>query len=109
MTEFEINKKVAQKLGIEFDITHLCGERLVRVDNFKTTFDPCNNPSQAMEIILTHDISVSVHSYSDMSYVALKGLASRYGTFDPENLYCDDKFIINEKPFVAAMLLFLEV
>lgn len=102
MKEFEINKKVAEKLGWLDD--YISFKPLG-----KYSFDPCNNPSQAWEIVLTHDISVSVHSYSGMSYVALKGLASRYGTFDPENLYCDDKFIINEKPFVAAMLLFLEV
>lgn len=106
MTEFEINKKVAQKLGLEFNVTHLAGERLVKIEGFKTLFDPCNNAEQAWEIMLDHDICVTKY---ENDFIALTSLSSRYGHFDTELLCCDNNIKVNKKPFVAAMLLFLEV
>lgn len=90
MTEFEINKKVAQKLGY----IHT------------KSFDPCNDAEQAWEIMLDNDISITKY---DGDFIALTCLSSRYGHFDTELLCCDNNIKVNKKPFVAAMLLFLEV
>lgn len=52
LSDFEINKKVAEKLGIEHDY--------VTFQPFKRyTFDPCNNPSDAMPIIKDNIISIT--------------------------------------------------
>ena len=101
MTEFEINKKVAQKLGLEFNITHLAGERLVKVDGFKTLFDPCNNAEQAWKIMLNNDICVTRGDCEDYN-------AFRLLTLDGYEWFTD-KMLSHPKPFVAVMLLFLEL
>lgn len=90
MTEFEINKKVAQKLGYIYT----------------KSFDPCNNAEQAWEIMLVNDISITKYGGD---FIALTCLSSRYGHFDTELLCCDNNIKVNKKPFVSAMLLFLEV
>lgn len=102
MTEFEINKKVAQKLGLEFK----CSKSLDYITVCGTPFDPCNNAEQAWEIMLTHDISLTKY---ENDFIALTSLSSRYRHFNTELLYCDNNIKVNKKPFVAAMLLFLEV
>ncbi|QDU35701.1 hypothetical protein [Proteus phage vB_PmiP_RS10pmA] len=102
MTEFEINKKVAQKLGLEFK----CCKSLDYITVVGTPFDPCNNAEQAWEIMLTCDISITKY---DDDFIALTSLSSRYSHFDTELLCCDNNIKVNKKPFVAAMLLFLEV
>lgn len=105
MTEFEINKKVARKLGLGFNITHLAGERLVKINSFKTTFNPCNNVKQAWEIMLKYDISVSKYG---SNFIAFDNIMSRYDQWDNNNLCCENS-IEHEKPLVAAMLVFLEI
>lgn len=92
MTEFEINKAVAKKAGIK---------NLVK-------FDPCNNAQQAWDIMLKSDISITKDGDSN-GYIAFKGLWGHRDSFDPDELCCNDLFVTNEKPFVAAMLLFLEI
>lgn len=93
MTEFEINKKVAHKIGVEDDYGTFTPLK-------KYSFDPCNNVEQAWEIMLAHDISV-VRNICDDSYDALYNL----------DIYTKswNGCVSHKKPFVAAMLLFLEV
>ncbi|HEK0789145.1 TPA: DUF2591 family protein [Proteus mirabilis] len=51
LSDFEINKKVAEKLGIDHDY--------VTFQPFKRyTFDPCNNPSDAWQLMLEAKLSI---------------------------------------------------
>ena len=84
MTEFEINKKVARKLGIDDDYGTF-------TPLLKYSFDPCNNPEQAWEIMLRYNISIRFE----------EGLKPAAFTFD--------KCATHKKPLVAAMLVFLEI
>ncbi|HCU2426165.1 TPA: DUF2591 family protein [Proteus mirabilis] len=51
MTEFEINKAVADKIGVEDDYGTFTPLK-------KYSFDPCNNPADAMPIIIENGISM---------------------------------------------------
>lgn len=86
MTEFEINKAVAKKAGIK---------NLVK-------YDPCNNAQQAWKIMLANDIAIMREG--DYFYVL-------YNVYHCGNGVHRAKRVShrNEKPFVAAMLLFLEI
>lgn len=99
MTEYEINLAVAKKTGhqpsLERGVVKVKEELrhgvIVHYDNF----DPCNNAQQALEIMLANHICVL--NVGD-SYVAfnVKGKSV-------------DRHKLDEKPFVAAMFLFLEI
>lgn len=109
MTEYEINKAVAEKLEIMqymFDgkdsghvIWNVPSNNLYNgfVSSRGNLFDPCNNAQQAWEIIYNFKIDIS---FGDDVHPALKGCTMAIK---------GDKSITNEKPFVAAMLLFLEI
>ncbi|HHJ1220178.1 DUF2591 domain-containing protein [Proteus sp. G2609] len=62
LSDFEINKKVAEKLGAEWFVTTTVWDELVVMVGSKC-FKPCNNPSDAMPIIIENLISLM----SDMS------------------------------------------
>lgn len=53
LSDFEINKKVAEKLGIRF--TPRNGVLILSATKL---FDPCNNPADAMPIIIENGISM---------------------------------------------------
>lgn len=122
MTEYEITKAVAEKF-LPCDYRYNDESRVVEfvairnVNNFGIdeevaipygVFDPCNNAQQAWEIMLDNDISITKDG--DLNgYIAFKGLWGRRDSFDPDELCCNDLFVTNEKPFVAAMLLLLEI
>lgn len=97
MTEFEINKKVAEKLGFQAEIREN-GTWIFNPIWFY--FDPCNDVSQAWEIMLKYNICVT------------KGF-EYFEAF--QNLRIDDNWKsdacivkMHKKPLVAAMLCFLE-
>lgn len=100
MNEYEINKAVAHKFGIEHRVNDLVG--VVSADRYrKCYYDPCNNAEQAWEIMLANNISVTrngewYYAMNDLYYTG-------GGKWIPEG------HISNCKPFVAAMLLFLEI
>lgn len=52
MTEFEINKAVAEKLGVDNDYGTF-------TPLLKYSFDPCNNVEQAWEIMMKYDICIT--------------------------------------------------
>lgn len=79
MTEFEINKAVAKKAGIK---------NLVK-------FDPCNNAQQAWDIMITN-------------HICILDIGDNYVAFNVKGKSVD-KHKLDVKPFVAAMLLFLEI
>ncbi|MEI9714895.1 phage protein NinX family protein [Moellerella wisconsensis] len=58
LSDFEINKKVAGALGLISEVTHY---GVVAKPNNKDhwfKFDPCNNPSDAMPIVIENGISM---------------------------------------------------
>lgn len=58
LSDFEINKKVAEKLGAEWFVTTTVWDELVVMVGNKC-FKPCNNPSDAMPIIKDNLISIT--------------------------------------------------
>lgn len=57
LSDFEVNKRVAEKLGAEWFITTTVWDELVVMVGSKC-FKPCNNPSDAMPIIIENEISL---------------------------------------------------
>lgn len=106
MTEYEINKAVAIK-ALSIGKYELCDESgivklYVTDDNgLCTDFNPCNKAQQALDIMLKHNISVTKDGDG---YYAVQSLL-HIGCGDWR---CDRDYY-HEKPFVAAMLLFLEI
>ncbi|QDH85519.1 hypothetical protein [Proteus phage vB_PmiP_RS51pmB] len=81
MTEYEINKAVAHKLVKPFYGTEM--------------FDPCNDAKQAWEVMLANNICVL-------------NVGDNYVAFNVKGKSVD-RHKLDAKPFVAAMLLFLEI
>lgn len=117
MTEYEINKAVAEKF-LPCDYRYNNESQAVEfvairnVNNFGIdeevaipygVFDPCNNAQQAWEIMLANNISVTKDG--DW-YFAFNAFDFTMGHME---YYPAHKRNIHEKPFVAAMLLFLEI
>lgn len=96
MTEFEINKAVAEKLGVDDDYGTF-------TPLLKYSFDPCNNVSQAWAIMMKYGISVTPNG--DGMYVSFRVASLFEGIIN----YYENKVIIHKKPLVAAMLVFLEI
>ncbi|MEX9948998.1 phage protein NinX family protein [Providencia alcalifaciens] len=57
LSDFEINKKVAECLGVEWFVTSTIWDELVVIVDGES-FDPCNNPSDAMPIIIANKIAI---------------------------------------------------
>ncbi|QXO10331.1 hypothetical protein [Proteus phage vB_PmiM_ZX7] len=97
MTEFEINKAVAEKLGMEFP-------ELIDKDSYYPltyftedgkdilSFNPCNNVEQAWEIMMKYNIGV-IKNYYDDTWISV----SSAGQIEHKN------------PLIAAMICFLEL
>lgn len=65
-SDFEINKAVAEcKYGIGCTGKTQGGDVIVFTDSFTAVFDPCNNPADAMPIILDNKIDLT-HLVGDM-------------------------------------------
>lgn len=107
MTEYEINLAVAEKLKSQRKIVSLADDgKYVFVSDIygrSLRFDPCNNAQQAWEIMLANNISVTKDG--DW-YFAFNAFDFTMGHME---YYPAHKRNIHEKPFVAAMLLFLEI
>ena len=91
-SDFEINKAVAVALGYK---VRPCEESvLAYIDIGYKTFDPCNNPADAMPIIIENKICLTVGDSDDI-WVAdtTRSLESSF----------------NENPLRAAMEVFLEM
>ncbi|WP_143475381.1 phage protein NinX family protein [Proteus mirabilis] len=89
LSDFEINKKVAEYLKLN-TIAYERTEMVLFDDMDATPFDPCNNPSDAMPIINEYGISLI---YQDRKF--------QFATNDG-NIEC---CIAN--PLKAAMIIFL--
>ncbi|WP_042847929.1 phage protein NinX family protein [Providencia rettgeri] len=56
LSDFEINKKVAERLGKHWYWFDTIGKPPIMVDGY--TFNPCNYPQDAMPIIIENGISM---------------------------------------------------
>lgn len=96
MTEFEINKKVALKLGYNYT----CNDSQVFVND--VIFDPCNFITQAWGIMLKYNISIQFEAcINPAAFLNMRHVGHNEFTFD--------KCGTHKKPLVAAMLVFLEI
>lgn len=98
MTEFEINKAVAEKLSLKFK----CSKSLGYITVLGTIFDPCNNIEQAWDIMMKYNICVTKGEFNN--YDAVHNL--EYYT---DGNWTVDICVSHEKPLVSAMLCFLEI
>lgn len=81
-SDFEINKAVAEcKYGIGCTGKTQGGDVIVFTDSFTAVFDPCNNPADAMPIIIENGISMIKRSGG---WICCHGAA---GVIEHENLY----------------------
>lgn len=89
MTECEVNKAVFIKI---YGIESLRDKDML---GCLSRFDPCNNAHQAWDIM-------------DKSHICVLNIGDNYVAFNVKGKSVD-KHKLDEKPFVAAMLLFLEI
>ncbi|HHP7423134.1 TPA: phage protein NinX family protein [Providencia rettgeri] len=59
LSDFEINKKVAEKLGLNFK------DGVIVKNGEWFYFDPCNNPSDAMPIIIENKICTAFDVFAE--------------------------------------------
>lgn len=65
-SDFEINKAVAEcKYGIGCTGKTQSGDVIVFTDSFTAVFDPCNNPADAMPIILENKICMAYDVFAE--------------------------------------------
>ncbi|SUC17532.1 phage recombination protein [Proteus vulgaris] len=64
LSDFEINKKVAEKLGAEWFVTTTVWDELVVMVGGKC-FKPCDNPSDAMPIIIENKICTAFDVFAE--------------------------------------------
>ncbi|AND13532.1 TPA: DUF2591 domain-containing protein [Proteus mirabilis] len=58
LSDFEVNKKVAEKLGLAYEVTRYgVVTRMSNKEQWRE-FNPCNNPADAMPIIIENEISL---------------------------------------------------
>jgi len=95
MTDFEINKLVAEKLGLKVLFSHSGLGRIYLDNENRDNVDYCNNPSHAWPIILENGISINAPDYLT----------------DPENGHgastFDSPMVRDKNPLRAAMIVYL--
>ncbi|WP_272669051.1 phage protein NinX family protein [Providencia sp. PROV066] len=91
LSDFEINKKVAEKLLIPH---YVIKDKVLNAGN-DSVYDPCNNPADAMPIIIENGIAI--RPYKTATPVAFN---AEIGEFYGHTIY-------NENVLRAAMELFL--
>ncbi|MCO8052297.1 DUF2591 domain-containing protein [Proteus penneri] len=114
LSDFEINKKVANHyLPYDYNLNeHAKTVELIGflgdTDEYNVygTFDPCNNPSDAMPIIIENKISLLA---GDGNF-----WCARYGEWTllpyPSGIeFIEKAQVINDSPYRAAMELFLMI
>ncbi|WP_163897962.1 phage protein NinX family protein [Proteus mirabilis] len=58
LSDFEVNKKVAEKSGLAYEVTRYgVVTRMSNKEQWRE-FNPCNNPADAMPIIIENGISM---------------------------------------------------
>ncbi len=97
LSDFEINKKVAENLKLN-TIAYERTEIVLFDDMDATPFDPCNNPSDAMPIVIENKISLRAPTITDRWKAEF---VDEYGN------YVGYRKALNKNPYRAAMELFL--
>ncbi len=100
MSDFEINKLVAESFGLKVLFTNSGLGRVYLDNEDQSKFDPCNNPSDAWPIILEYKIGIDTSG--------IKGDEDRLWwaelTFD---VYGDNHYAEDKNPLRAAMIVYL--
>lgn len=95
LSDFEINKKVAEKLGLAYEVTRYgVVTRMSNKEQWRE-FNPCNNPADAMPIIIENKLTLSPRYDSD--------------EWISESLFYHDIYSVNKNPLRAAMEVFLMI
>lgn len=93
LSDFEINKKVAEKLGLAYEVTRYgVVTRMSNKEQWRE-FNPCNNPAYAMPIIIENKLTLSPRYDSDK--------------WISESLFYHDIYSENNNPLRACMEVFL--
>ncbi|HGN0534214.1 TPA: phage protein NinX family protein [Providencia stuartii] len=93
LSDFEINKKVAEKLGLAYEVTRYgVVTRMSNKEQWRE-FNPCNNPADAMPIIVENKLTLSPRYDSD--------------EWISESLFYHDIYSVNKNLYRAAMEVFL--
>ncbi|EPG9803556.1 DUF2591 domain-containing protein [Providencia stuartii] len=93
LSDFEINKKVAEKLGLAYEVTRYgVVTRMSNKEQWRE-FNPCNNPADAMPIIIENKLTLSPRYDSD--------------EWISESLFYHDIYSVNKNLYRAAMEVFL--
>lgn len=96
LSDFEINKRVAQLHG-GFALTLAVIDSPPSGKSFHPgRFDPCNNPADAWPIITDNKISIYAMSEADAR-----------GKWGAEAFYPNEAYHFNDNPLRAAMIVFL--
>ncbi|HGN1931968.1 TPA: phage protein NinX family protein [Providencia rettgeri] len=95
LSDFEINKKVAEKIHGKGSVSRTFEDVIIFKDTGVEKFDPCNNPSDAMPIIIENGIAI--RPYKTATPVSFN---AEIGEFYGHAVY-------NENILRAAMELFL--
>ena len=65
LSDFEVNKKVAEKSGLAYEVTRYgVVTRMSNKEQWRE-FNPCNNPADAMPIIIENKIGLSPMYHSN--------------------------------------------
>ncbi|EPO6584313.1 phage protein NinX family protein [Enterobacter hormaechei] len=96
LSDFEINKRVAQLHG-GFALTLAVHDEPPSGKSLDPgRFDPCNNPADAWPIITANKISIYAMSEAD-----------KRGGWGAEAFHPNDAYSFNDNPLRAAMIVFL--
>lgn len=94
LSDFEINKRVFVAAKIEHEDTDLHSNKVFYGDGANwIEFNPCNNPSDAMPIIIENKLTLSPRYYSD--------------EWISESIFYHDIYSVNKNQYRAAMEVFL--
>ncbi|EIU7558092.1 DUF2591 domain-containing protein [Providencia rettgeri] len=97
LSDFEINKKVALHVG-GFALSLTVVDDEYKTEGNIVNFDPCNNPADAMPIIIENNISLRAPTITDRWKAEF---IDEYGN------YIGYRRSLNKNPLRAAMELFL--
>ncbi|HDU8654768.1 TPA: DUF2591 family protein [Morganella morganii subsp. morganii] len=106
-SDFEINKAVAEKSGKQFslngDTVFMKADEIPGIVTMSYIFDPCNDPADAMPIVINNKISLYATRLNEDWMAEYAG-----GTEDVNDGFQVDYFEShNQNPLRAAMEVFL--
>lgn len=106
LSDFEINKRVAQLHG-GFALTLAVHDEPLSGKAFEPgRFDPCNNISDAWPIMLENKISLMWQT-AEKDWCAWANGDLEEGCWDWK--YCPDDYYVHASPLRAAMIVFLKM